>query len=620
MPSGHFAGLETCDTAGLEACATSPFPNFRLAPAPSFAILAALPRRVGMELLFCSAVGADVMMTMLFGAHSTGSGRARRARPEPVEWAALLLVLAALMLTTSEAPAGTRSTGSGQAKKKKADPVLILHDSAGPFGWIGGVHARMLANLLGHFDLPYRVWPVEQYQPGTLSGARAVFYLGTSYDNALPPAFLRDVAVATQSVCWFKYNLWQWQAASADEFGVRHGFRFDLLDSSGFGDVRYKGEVFEKNALDAELGRTTVLDANVASVMAWACRPGTYECIPYAIRGGNLWYIADTPFSFLAEEDRYVVFCDLLHDILGLDHAESHRALVRLEDIDPRTSPASLRGLVETLRAEEVPFLLSVIPVHADPLGYYNGGVPRTLTLRQTPELVDVLKQAVAAGGQVVLHGYTHQYAAVPNPYNGLSGDDFEFFRVTLDGAGGLERFAPVPEDSYRWAQTRALTAVRELKRAGFGLAAWSTPHYAASAIDYVAFADLFPLTLQRAIYFADSGNVTGVTGRGRDWRERFPSGPRFGGQFFPYVIQTDIYGQKIVPENLGNVDLPVLNGTSTRSPSDLVRIAQKNLVVRDGWASGFFHPFLDPALLQELVRGIKNEGYTFVPLTPGVR
>jgi uncharacterized protein YdaL len=258
--------------------------------------------------------------------------------------------------------------------------------------------------------------------------------------------------------------------------------------------------------------------------------------------------------------------------------------------------------------------------VHADPLGYYNNGVPRTLTLRQTPELVAALREAVSAGGQLVLHGYTHQYGAVPNPDTGASGDDFEFFRVTLDGQGGLERFEAVPEDSYHWAQSRALVAVRELKRAGFGLAAWSTPHYAASAIDYVAFGDLFPLTVQRAIYFEDTGNVTGVTGRGRDWRARFQGGPRFGGQFFPYIIQSDIYGQKVIPENLGNVDLPVLNGSSVRSPSDLVRIARKNRVVRDGWASGFFHPFLEPALLQELVQGIKNEGYIFVPLSPSLR
>jgi len=38
---------------------------------------------------------------------------------------------------------------------------------------------------------------------------------------------------------------------------------------------------------------------------------------PYAIRMKALWYIADVPFSYMAEGGRYLVFCDLLHDILG---------------------------------------------------------------------------------------------------------------------------------------------------------------------------------------------------------------------------------------------------------------------------------------------------------------
>jgi uncharacterized protein YdaL len=338
------------------------------------------------------------------------------------------------------------------------------------------------------------------------------------------------------------------------------------------------------------------------------------------VRGANFWYVADTPFSFIGEEDRYVVFCDLLHDILGLDHAEQHRALVRIEDVDPRSAPESIRGVTEYLSGERVPFLLNVIPVHQDPLGFYNGGAPQTVSLSQAGPLRAALRDAVGRGGQIVLHGYTHQLDGVPNPYTGASGDDFEFFRVTLDALGNFETFEPVPGDSYKWAESRVRAAQRELRSSGFHAVAWSTPHYAASPIDYVVFGDHFRLTIQRAIYFEGTGNVTGARGRGRAWRELFGSNGHFGGQFFPYVIQNDIYGQKIVPENLGNVDLPVLNGAAVRQPADMIRIARKNRVVRDGWASGFFHPFLDLALLQELVQGLKAQGYTFVPLSADVR
>jgi uncharacterized protein YdaL len=516
------------------------------------------------------------------------------------------------LFVASELWAGSRS--------KRQEPVLILYDSAGPFGWIGDIHARMLANLVGHFDLPCLVKPVEAYEAGSLRRAQAVFYLGTTYDNPLPESFLRDVRASVKPVCWFKYNLWQLSLSPGFDFAARTGFRFDYLDGSGYETVTYRGETFGKNPLDPELGRTTIVNPALASAPAWACREDGTSCIPYAVRGSNFWYIADSPFAFLDEEDRYLIFCDLLHDILGINHPEQHRAIIRIEDIDARTSPAALQAITDVLAAEEVPFLLSVVPVHADPLGYYNGGVPQFLRVAQTPALQQVLTNAVKRGGQIVLHGYTHQYGATPNPYHGVSGDDFEFLRATLDDAGNFARFEPVPEDSYKWARTRLRAAQKELRAAGFTAVAWSTPHYAASALDSVVFGEFFPLTIQRAIYFEGTGQIVGTPGRGLKWRGQLVSRGRFGGQFFPYVIQQDIYGLKVVPENLGNVDLPVLSGAAFRQPADMIRIARKNRVVRDGWANGFFHAFLDPALLQELLVGISQEGYTFVPLRADLR
>jgi uncharacterized protein YdaL len=529
----------------------------------------------------------------------------------PAKFLAVLLT-ALLWLAAPDCFAASRS--------RKSDPVLILHDATGPFGWIGGVHARMLANLLGHFDVPYRAVPVDAYVPGSVEQAQAIFYLGTTYDQPLPPAFRQEVLATSRPVCWFKYNLWQLNAGPGSAFAAKYGFQFDFLDPSGYELVSYKQETFGKDQADRELGHTTLVSGGAASVPAWACRQGSAECIPYVVHGGNFWYVADTPFSFISEEDRYLVFCDLLHDILGMDHAEQHRALIRIEDVDARTSPDSIRAVTDYLNGRGLPFLLSVIPVHQDPLGFYTGGVPRTVPLSQAGPLREALREAVGRGGQIVAHGYTHQWDVSPNPYTGASGDDFEFMRVQLDAARAFVEFEAVPGDSYKWAQGRARAAVREFRKAGFSVTAWSTPHYAASAIDFAAFGDLFPLTVQRVIYFEDTGNVTGVQGRGQRWRALFASGGHFGGQFFPYVIQEDIYGQKVVPENLGNVDLPVLNGSAVRRPADMIRIAHKNRVIRDGWASGFFHPFLDLALLRELVEGIQAEGYTFVPLAPSVR
>jgi uncharacterized protein YdaL len=427
------------------------------------------------------------------------------------------------------------------------------------------------------------------------------FYLGTTFDNSLPQAFLDDVMATTKTICWMKYNLWQ--LGDTTEYGAafrsKFGFRFEFMDSSGFTNVHYKGETFSRHPADAELGRTTILNSNVTHAAATTSRASPSEVIPYILHGSNFWYVADVPFSYMTEEDRYLVFADLLHDIVGINHPESHRAIIRLEDVDPSYPPALLRAAADYLHSEGVPFAVATVPVYSDPLGYYNSGEPERIEMSQAPEFIDALKYMIGGGGQLVMHGYTHQYDSVTNPFTAATGDDYEFFRVTYDAQTNLVDYMPVPEDSRQWVLGRIRAGLREFQQARLTPVAWETPHYAASALDYVVFAENFPLTIQRVLYFDSAG--------------------RAAGQFFPYVIERDVYGQKIIPENLGNVDPEQWYHYPPRFPEDLVRAARKNRVVRDGWASGFFHPYLDLAYLRELVQGIKALGYTFVPVSDTV-
>ncbi len=516
--------------------------------------------------------------------------------------------------------APTRSVCAHEPPPAAPSGVLILHDSVGEWGWLGAMHARSLANLLGHFSLAYTISPVEQYAPGEIERYQTTFYLGVIYDNRLPAAFLQDVLHTTRTVCWFRYNLWQiaWDPSRfwAPYFEARFGFRFLGLDWPGYTRVSYRGQRFTKFAGDPELGVTEVTQPGLCSVPALAYPPESEpgSPLPYIVQGANLWYVADSPFSYATEEDRYVAFADCLHDILGIQHPESHRALMRIEDVTPTTSPEALRAIADYLSSERVPFLISVIPVYQDPSGYFNSGVPTQRYLSREPELVEALRYMQAKGGQILLHGYTHQYNSYSNPYTGVTGHDFEFYRVTVDEGQGVIYGGPVPEDSYRWVHSSVCSAQRELHRAGLYEVGWETPHYAASALDYSYFAQTFSLTVQRVLYFADSavGKIP-WNGHGR----QDPMNPTyFSSQFFPYVIEYDAYGQKVLPENLGLVDPYGWNGHGVWLPADIIRAAQANLAVRDGWAGSYFHPFLDISYLQQVVKGVKALGYTYVSVS----
>jgi hypothetical protein len=77
--------------------------------------------------------------------------------------------------------------------------------------------------------------------------------------------------------------------------------------------------------------------------------------------------------------------------------------------------------------------------------------------------------------------------------------------------------------------------------------------------------------------------------------------------------VVRDVYGTKVLPENLGSVNPQSWHGYKARVPSDIIDAARAQLVIRDGVVGFFFHPFLRLALLRETINGIRRLGYEFV-------
>ncbi|AGP35385.1 hypothetical protein SCE1572_13145 [Sorangium cellulosum So0157-2] len=477
--------------------------------------------------------------------------------------------------------------------------ALVLYDQAGDWAWLGQFYAVAAGNLASHFG-GWDPMPVSSYQAGDMNAYSAVIYVGSTYDEPLPSAFLDDVLLEKTPVVWLNHNIWQLSSRVAD-FPARYGFQPWTFETASVGEVLYKGSRLTRYTMNGAgiMTYSGEFGAQV-SVLAQAVRSDGVT-FPWALRSKNLTYIGEIPFSYISETDRYLVFCDLLFDALAPTTPERHRALVRIEDVDPAEEPQKLIAIANYLWSERVPFSIATIPMYVDAVGAYSGGVPETMRLRDENAVVKALKHMIARGGELVMHGYTHQYGARPNPYSGVSADDFEFWLSHVDADDYVIYDGPVPEDSASWALGRIEESYAELSAAGLPAPTiFEYPHYAGSAVDSRAIAQRFPTAYHRGLYFG------GALGGGADDHSRML------GQFFPYLVR-DTYGWQVIPENLGSYEPEPYNHHPARLPADLIASARANLVVRDGVASFYFHPFLELDALREIVQGIKAAGYTFV-------
>jgi uncharacterized protein YdaL len=513
-------------------------------------------------------------------------------------WRFVLVLLAGVLVLTSAC--GRTRTVAGQPAPGVG--TLVLYDTGGQFGALGELYAMQTANLVSHFG-PWTARPVTTYAAGDYRRYAAVMYLGSSYGEKIPPAFVDDAASIPVPLLWVGDNFWQLADRHVEAIKPR-GFTTGALDRAPIGEVRYKGTSLTRDrANTAGIVQLTITDPARAKPVAEAAHPDG-RTVPWAVRSGNLTYVAELPFSYVGPNDRYLAFTDLLFDLLAPSTPERHRALVRLEDVGPHSDPAQLRQIADFLSARHVPFSVAVFVEYDDPTGQHTkggGGQPVHWMLHDKPDVVAALKYMVEHGGTLISHGDTHQYGTVPNPY-GVSAEDFEFYRAHVAADGSVQLDGPVAEDSAAWATGRLTAARAEWAAAGLPPAQiFEFPHYAASAVDYQAISPLVQARYERAMYFS------GVLNGG-------PIDPnRYASQYFPYPVR-DVYGAPVIPETLGNVQTQQYNQHEARMPAEMLDSARRQLVVRDGTASFFYHPFLGLTYLPQLIDGIQRLGYTFTP------
>jgi len=533
--------------------------------------------------------------------------------------------------------------------------VQIYYDrTTSPQNTRGKLDAILVANLIGHFPKWQRILvPIERYKKNDLAKCEANFYLGSYYGNSIPSDFEKDFLSASTTVVWLGYGFWanpNWgKVFGADFLGFQAP---DLNHRSAdgrpgfFRNVLYREQIFPKQMIaetdgswsGGEIAGLRLRKDSTSEILASIEHSGTGAILPWAIRAKNKYLFSEIPLSFMNEGDRYLVFADLLFDILKEPPKRSQKlAVIRLEDIHTFINKTMLEKAIQTLQNEGAFPALSLIPIFRDPHSVYPAAHGIQLqSLHQDPALVKILLRYRAQGATLIWHGVTHQNdRAESAAAQGVSGEDFEFW--------DQDRGRPVAGDSIDSVLGRLQIGSREFQKIKIAPTIWLTPHYKASPLDHFVFARVFEWTMGRMLY--STSQAMGLPERsqlaGLPWsqssaatqRKRLalfrkgqvsPQQNEQVPQFFPFEIDSDYYGQQILPENLGNFQ-PDLNKQvhQIRTVEQILDDAKKVFVLRDSWASVFFHSYLlekemskaADTSLSRLVHGLKEIGYTFVDL-----
>ncbi|MEI7812277.1 MAG: DUF2334 domain-containing protein [Ignavibacteria bacterium] len=454
----------------------------------------------------------------------------------------------------------------GQSQTKK---VLIVVQGSSELKSFAIGDARQLATLLGHFNTVVTYKGDNDYKPKEMNNYDYIFYIGFYVRNQVPAKFLDDIVKTQKPVIWLNTGMIEF--AERYKFKEQFGFSITKIDSTTEYDiVKFNKTTFTKG--EPKCNYIEVADKKNVEVVATAYSTKKRKEAPYIVRSKNLLYFADSPFSYANETDRYLLFSDMLHDILNEKHNESHSAILRIEDINATDDPDKIRDVADILSERGIPFLIGVIPF------YVNPGDGTRLSLSDKPDLVDALKYAVKNGASIVMHGSTHQY-------HDITAADFEFWDSNTD--------KPIKGETEEGIRKKIEAGIQEFMKNGLYPVAWETPHYAASFLLYKTVGKYFSSAIEQRLAIENSEYS----------------------QYFPYIINKDLFGQKIYPENLGYVPLNKDYEASRVYVQNIIKGAKVNLNVRDGFAACFFHSFLDLNLLKELVDGVRALGYNYIDI-----
>lgn len=452
------------------------------------------------------------------------------------------------VLATGMAP-GTATAGS--EPPPAVGRVLIINQGSPSYPVMSERCGRQTQLLLRHFSPDTTLISEADYSASLASRFDYVVVIGNDAITPFPSEMLDDLARSEQPILWLGYGLEQLPVDTDLKFGLVPVFSTDVDLPT---QVEYQGRRYP-----ALLESYTRVVVTLPSVRIFASFVGGDEDVPYIVRGANLWYVngrpnLDSPYPDETTDAPTLILADVLHDFFATSNSRDNRSVIRLEDVSVHVDPNIIRGATDILRSRGVPFVIGLIPNQR----FEDGTI---VSLRERPEFVKSLLYAVANGATIALHGYHHTFG---------SGEDYEFWD---EG-----RNEPIAGESWDLYADKVEDGIRILRDSGLEPRLWETPHYAASPLAYQVFSHYFSHAIE----------------------DREPV------SWLPYPIVPDEYGQSLIPENIGYI-----NPSEGWTVGAQLQRARQLLIVRDSWATGFYHPASIPlGELEAMADGLRELGY----------
>jgi hypothetical protein len=289
--------------------------------------------------------------------------------------------------------------------------------------------------------------------------------------------------------------------------------------------------------------------------------------IPFAWRRDNVHYLSALDFY-----DPYMMtaFVDFLNKSLAAERVfdfGEKRAMLRIEDVSPLVRADAVQGVIDVASTYDIPYAIAVIPVAVS-------GTNRQ-TMKDNPELLELLRRAQANGASIIMHGYEHQ-----NDFSPKTGEGWEFWNARDD--------RPMDDDE-AFTRDRLEKSFLELARNGLYPVAFEAPHYAMSKKGYDVLSEYFNV-YSGVPQISDESYHIGLT--------------------LPFAVKSPyLNGMTLLPENMGYYD------GAEFTIEGMLQNGRNLLDLERPFACFFYHGYRPADNLHRAREGAQDMGYTFFDL-----